>query len=65
MIRLGKSEEAQILLKGVQLEEPCEDATLQAMAICFRETHRRKEKINKLFGFMNHKHILDFILQLN
>ncbi|KZS15079.1 Phagocyte signaling-impaired protein [Daphnia magna] len=40
MVRLGKSEEAQIILKDVQLEEPCEDATLQAMAICYRETHR-------------------------
>lgn len=43
MVRLGKSEEAQIILKDVQLEEPCEDATLQAMAICYRETHRRND----------------------
>jgi N-terminal acetyltransferase B complex non-catalytic subunit len=45
MVRLGKSEEAQTILKEVQMEEPCEDATLQAMAICYRETHRRKRKV--------------------
>jgi N-terminal acetyltransferase B complex non-catalytic subunit len=45
MVRLGKSEDAQTILQEVQLEEPCEDATLQAMAICYRETHRRKSKV--------------------
>lgn len=49
MVRLGKSEEAQIILKDVQLEEPCEDATLQAMAICYRETHRRNDKYKPLY----------------
>lgn len=43
LVRLGKSEDAHIILKEVQIEEPCEDATLQAMAICYRETHRRKQ----------------------
>ena len=42
MIRLGRSEEAQNTLKEVLSEEPYDDATLQAMAICYRETHRRK-----------------------
>ena len=42
MIRLGKSEEAQLLLTDVLTLEPCDDATLQAMTICFKETHRRQ-----------------------
>lgn len=42
LVRLGRVEEAQVILKEVQKEEPYEDATLQAMAICFRETHQRK-----------------------
>lgn len=41
MIRLGKSEEAQVVLNQVLSSEPCDDATLQAMTICFKETHRR------------------------
>lgn len=49
MIRLGKSEEAQHVLKEVHAEEPCEDATLQALAICYRETHRRKFTSFSLF----------------
>jgi len=40
MIRLGRSEEAQSILKEVLLEEPYDDSTLQAMAICYRETHK-------------------------
>ena len=42
LIRIGRSEEAQGILKEVLKEEPSEDATLQAMAICYRETHQRK-----------------------
>ena len=45
LIRLGRPDEAQVILKEVQKEEPYEDATLQAMAICFRETHQRKSII--------------------
>lgn len=41
MIRLGRAEEAHVILQEVQSEEPCDDATLQGMVICFRETHRR------------------------
>jgi len=40
LIRLGKSEEAQSTLQEVLSEEPYDDSTLQAMAICYRETHR-------------------------
>ncbi|XP_046462363.1 N-alpha-acetyltransferase 25, NatB auxiliary subunit-like [Daphnia pulex] len=75
MVRLGKSEEAQTILQEVQLEEPCEDATLQAMAICYRETHRpeltcqiyeaavRKDPLNEEFLshlFMGYVRIGDY-----
>ncbi|EFX68033.1 hypothetical protein DAPPUDRAFT_203413 [Daphnia pulex] len=75
MVRLGKSEEAQTILQDVQLEEPCEDATLQAMAICYRETHRpeltchiyeaavRKDPLNEEFLshlFMGYVRIGDY-----
>ena len=40
MIRLGRAEEAQPVLQEVHSQSPCEDATLQAMSICYRETHR-------------------------
>ena len=46
LIRLGKSEEAETILNEVKEEEPFDDATLQAMAICYRETHRRKSPDN-------------------
>lgn len=48
MIRLGRAEEAHVILKEVQLEEPCDDATLQGMVICYRETHRRELKTSQL-----------------
>lgn len=35
-------DDAQVILNEVVKEEPCDDATLQAMAICFRETHQRE-----------------------
>ena len=37
LIRLHREPEAQIILNEVEKEEPVDDATLQAMTMCFRE----------------------------
>lgn len=42
LLRLGKENECQVIMDKVRSEVPCEDSTLQAMSICYRETHQRK-----------------------
>ena len=39
LIRLGRQEESLAILKEVHDEAPTDDATLQAMTICYRELH--------------------------
>lgn len=39
LIRLGRQEESLTILKEVHDEAPTDDATLQAMTICYRELH--------------------------
>jgi N-terminal acetyltransferase B complex non-catalytic subunit len=40
---MGKTEESESILETVRVETPIDDATLQAMAICYRELHQSKE----------------------
>lgn len=42
LLRLGKENECQIIMDKVRSEIPCEDSTLQAMSICYREIHQRE-----------------------
>lgn len=46
LLRLGKENECQVIMDKVRSEVPCEDSTLQAMSICYRETHQRKSSIS-------------------
>lgn len=41
LLRLGKEDECQSIIDKVRSEVPCEDSTLQAMSICYRESHQR------------------------
>ncbi|KAF4526862.1 hypothetical protein B566_EDAN013916 [Ephemera danica] len=40
LLRMGKNEECETILETVRTETPVDDATLQAMAICYRELHQ-------------------------
>lgn len=42
LLRMGKENECQVIMDKVRSEIPCEDSTLQAMSICYREIHQRK-----------------------
>ena len=42
LLRSGRREESEKLMNEVKKVEPCDDATLQAMTICFRELEKRK-----------------------
>ena len=42
LLRLGRMEECAIQIKEVHEECPIDEATLQAMSICYREMHRCK-----------------------
>lgn len=42
LLRMGKENECQVIMDEVRSEVPCEDSTLQAMSICYREIHQRK-----------------------
>lgn len=42
LLRMGKENECQVIMDKVRSEVPCEDSTLQAMSICYREIHQRK-----------------------
>ncbi|XP_033227156.1 N-alpha-acetyltransferase 25, NatB auxiliary subunit isoform X2 [Belonocnema kinseyi] len=48
LLRLGKETECQVIMDKVRLEVPCEDSTLQAMSICYREIHR-PDKISEVY----------------
>ncbi|KAJ8681185.1 hypothetical protein QAD02_016972 [Eretmocerus hayati] len=40
LLRLGKDDECSTIIEKVRSETPCEDSTLQAMSICYREIHQ-------------------------
>lgn len=42
LLRMGKENECQAIMDKVRSEVPCEDSTLQAMSICYREIHQRE-----------------------
>ena len=42
LLRLGRQDESSVLLEEVHSQHPIDDATLQAMSICYREVHKRK-----------------------
>jgi len=42
LLRLGRQDESTVLLGEVHGQHPTDDATLQAMSICYREVHRCK-----------------------
>ena len=42
LLRLGKCKDCEEILDSVKKEVPCDDCTLQAMTICYREIHKRK-----------------------
>ncbi|XP_029676321.1 N-alpha-acetyltransferase 25, NatB auxiliary subunit [Formica exsecta] len=48
LLRLGKEDECQIIMDKVRSEVPCEDSTLQAMTICYREIHQ-PDKISEVY----------------
>ncbi|KAK7505933.1 hypothetical protein BaRGS_00002655, partial [Batillaria attramentaria] len=40
LLRLGRQDESAVLLQEVHSQHPIDDATLQAMSICYREVHK-------------------------
>ncbi|KAK7088103.1 N-alpha-acetyltransferase 25, NatB auxiliary subunit-like [Littorina saxatilis] len=40
LLRLGRQDESAVLLQEVHTQNPTDDATLQAMSICYREVHK-------------------------
>ncbi|XP_065205468.1 N-alpha-acetyltransferase 25, NatB auxiliary subunit [Planococcus citri] len=40
LLRLGKCKDCEEILESVKKEVPCDDCTLQAMTICYREIHK-------------------------
>ncbi|ESO95376.1 hypothetical protein LOTGIDRAFT_215027 [Lottia gigantea] len=40
LLRLGRQEESSVILQEVHSQHPTDDATLQAMSICYREVHK-------------------------
>ncbi|KAJ9597152.1 hypothetical protein L9F63_026958, partial [Diploptera punctata] len=48
LLRLGKEDECIQLLDVVRAEVPCDDSTLQAMTICYREIHN-PERICEIY----------------
>lgn len=42
LLRLGRHGDSSVILQEVHAQHPTDDATLQAMAICYREIHKRK-----------------------
>ncbi|XP_046385897.1 N-alpha-acetyltransferase 25, NatB auxiliary subunit [Ischnura elegans] len=48
LLRLGKEDECEQILESVRQEVPCEDSTLQAMTLCYREIHK-PEKICEIY----------------
>lgn len=48
LLRLGKENECQVIMDKVRMEIPCDDSTLQAMSICYREIHQ-PDKISEVY----------------
>ncbi|XP_046415416.1 N-alpha-acetyltransferase 25, NatB auxiliary subunit [Neodiprion fabricii] len=48
LLRLGKEDNCQMIMEEVRAEVPCDDSTLQAMSICYREIHK-PDKISELY----------------
>jgi len=48
LLRLGKENECQVIIDKVRSEVPCEDSTLQAMTICYREIQQRKFQLRDI-----------------
>ncbi|XP_024887489.1 N-alpha-acetyltransferase 25, NatB auxiliary subunit [Temnothorax curvispinosus] len=48
LLRMGKENECQAIMDKVRSEVPCEDSTLQAMSICYREIHQ-PDKVSELY----------------
>ncbi|XP_014235651.1 N-alpha-acetyltransferase 25, NatB auxiliary subunit [Trichogramma pretiosum] len=48
LLRLGKEDECQSIIDKVRSEVPCEDSTLQAMSICYREI-QQPDKISEVY----------------
>ncbi|XP_012253045.2 N-alpha-acetyltransferase 25, NatB auxiliary subunit [Athalia rosae] len=48
LLRLGKEDDCQMIMEKVRAEIPCDDSTLQAMSICYREIHQ-PDKISELY----------------
>ncbi|KAG5344691.1 NAA25 acetyltransferase, partial [Acromyrmex charruanus] len=48
LLRMGKENECQVIMDKVRSEVPCEDSTLQAMSICYREIHQ-PDKVSELY----------------
>lgn len=42
LLRMGKEAECVAILDALTAEKPCDDATLQAMTLCYREMHKCK-----------------------
>ena len=49
LMRLGKEDECQVIMDRVRAEVPCEDSTLQAMSICYKEIHQRKYRFLSIY----------------
>ncbi|KAK0171898.1 hypothetical protein PV328_005290 [Microctonus aethiopoides] len=48
LLRLGKENDCQVIMDKVRSEVPCEDSTLQAMSICYKEIHQ-PDKIREVY----------------
>lgn len=42
LLRMGRHDDSAVLLEEVHSQHPTDEATLQAMAICYREMHKCK-----------------------
>ncbi|CAD6234182.1 GSCOCG00007626001-RA-CDS [Cotesia congregata] len=48
LLRLGKEDKCQDIMDKVRSEVPCDDSTLQAMSICYKEIHQ-PDKIREVY----------------
>lgn len=53
LLRLGKENDALALLDSLANEKPCDDATLQAMTLCYRELQQCKRLLFLFIGVSN------------
>lgn len=56
LLRLGKREECEDLVSAVVKQAPTDEATLQALTICFRELHQRESNHIIVHSFVSHAH---------